>query len=86
MTDAEEWRAGFAAIEVLDSAFSEARVTFTDGSQVRFVHRVGQRQAQVEVRGLAEHYLDRIGFFRLNAKHLQIRLLDGTTWEARFRP
>lgn len=86
MTDAEEWRAGFAAIEVLDAAFSEARVTFTDGSRLRFLHRVGQRCAQVEARGLSEHFLGRIGFFRLNAKHLEIRLLDGTTWEARFRP
>lgn len=86
MTDAEEWRAAFSSIEVLDAAFSEARVTFTDGSRLMFVHRVGQRQARVETRGLAEYFLGRIGYFRLNAKHLEIRLSDGTTWEARFRP
>jgi hypothetical protein len=85
MTDAEEWRAGFAGIEVLDSAFSEAVVTFQDGSSLRFRHRVGERWAKAEGHGLAQYYLTRLSFFRLNAKHLEIRLRDGTTWEARFR-
>lgn len=85
MTDADAWRKWFAGIEVLDSAFSSAEVSFSDGCRLLFQHRVGVRTAELVAPGEAQELLGTIERFRLNAKHLEVRFKDGSSWEARFR-
>jgi hypothetical protein len=87
MSAADELRAGIAHLEVIDDHFSEAVVSFHDGSQLRFRHRVDERWVQVEpeaATGQAARLLARIARFRLNAKHLDLTFDDGSQWEARF--
>ena len=85
MTDADAWRKWFAGIEVLDSAFSVAEVSFADGSRLLFRHSVGVRTAELAAPGEAMELLGTIERFRLNAKHLDVSFKDGSSWEARFR-
>src|SRR5262245_43272167 len=69
-------RASLSNLEVVDTAFSEAVVSFNDGSRLRCCHRVGERWARVEpedaTASVAATLLARIKLFRLNAKHLDI--------------
>jgi hypothetical protein len=84
MTDEAFLRQSYAALAVNDD-FTEAVVVMTDGSRLRFRHRVGQRWAKAEAAGLAGEVLALIGTFRLNGKHLDVQLRDGSRWEARFQ-
>jgi hypothetical protein len=91
MTHEAFLRSALAAVEV-DAAFSEATIVMTDQSRLRFRHRVGERWAKAEApthedagqNHLAGRLLAVIAMFRLNAKHLDVQLADGTHWEARF--
>ena len=66
--------------------FTEAAVTLRDESVLYFCHRVGERWAKAvgpegkEV-GCSHKLLDAMRMFRLNAKHLEIVLDDGSCWE-----
>lgn len=86
---------------MLEEAFSSAQVNadFTQGilllkdlSRISFCHRVGERWARAEVGSeekrqpsLADQVLAAMAMFRLNAKHLEIKFNDGSTWEFLFR-
>lgn len=74
-------------VEVMDAAFSEAIISFQDGSRLRLVHRVGERWLKVEedaTTSVAAKVLARVATFRLNAKHLELLFDDGSRWEAGF--
>jgi hypothetical protein len=91
MTNDEFLRAALASVEVNDS-FTEAVVTMKDQSRLCFCHRVGERWARADgpEKGndgqpiLAGQILPLIALFRLNAKHLDVQLNDGSRWEAVF--
>jgi len=90
MTAEEFLRESFVALEV-DGQHTEAVLEMRDGSRLHFRHRVGERRAWVVQAGgsegdagLAGQVLARIALFRLNARHLDIQLADGSRWEARF--
>jgi hypothetical protein len=84
---ADQLRTSFTSIEV-NGTFTEAVVTLTDGSRLCFRHRVDERSVQCQSggssAGIAGDLLPAIATFRLNAKHLDIRFADGSTWEAAF--
>jgi hypothetical protein len=91
MSGEELLRTSFAAVEV-NSDFSEAVVTMRDGSRLCFCHRVGERWAKAvgppeaeSAPGFAGAALSQMTLFRLNAKHLDVQLADGSRWEVRFR-
>jgi hypothetical protein len=84
MTHEAFLRRALVSLEVNDT-FSEAVVVMSDGSRLCFCHRVGERWAGAEGAGLAEEVLALIRTFRLNGKHLDVQLQDGSRWEARFR-
>ncbi len=87
MTNDALLRQSLAAIEVNDS-YSEAVVGLTDGSRLRFHHRVGERWLRAEpadgTASLAAGVLATIARFRLNGKHLDVEFADGGRWESRF--
>lgn len=73
---------------VVANAFSEAVVSLRDGSRLCFCHQVGTRWVKAvgphdneDAHGLAGELLSAIQMFRLNAKHLEIKFNDGSTWE-----
>jgi hypothetical protein len=91
MSGEEFLRTSFAAVEV-NPDFSEAVVTMRDGSRLCFCHRVGERWAKAvgppeaeSAAGISGAALNQIRLFRLNAKHLDVQLGDGSRWELRFR-
>ncbi len=83
MTDEEFLRDVFAGIDVNDE-FTEATLKLKDQSRLQFRHRVGERWAKAldGETTLAGQVLARIRLFRLNRRHLDIRFVDGTRWEA----
>jgi hypothetical protein len=84
MTNEGFLRRALSSLEV-NEAFSDAVVHMTDGSRLRFRHRVSERWAKADGAGLAEDVLATIAQFRLNGKHLDVQFQDGSRWEARFR-
>lgn len=87
MDSASAFAAGFANLES-QPPYAEAWVSFTDGSRLHFVHRVGERWAKAQGHpdgksgdGTAGTMLAAMAMFRLNAKHLDIRFADGSRWE-----
>ena len=71
-----------------NEGFTEAVMTFNDGTRLCFCHRVGERWAKAvgpEQResneGLAGELLAAIRMFRLNAKHLDVQFEDGSRWD-----
>jgi hypothetical protein len=90
MSDEDFLRASFAAVTV-NPEFTEAVVTMRDGSRLCFCHRVSERWAKAvgppeaeSASGLAGLALSQIVLFRLNAKHLDVQLANGSRWEVRF--
>ena len=83
MTDADQLRAVFSALEVNDT-FTQAVVRLNDDSELRLVHRVGERTVRASGKGNAASLLAKIARFRLNAKHLEIQFADGSRWEAKL--
>ena len=90
MTSDQLLRQSFVGLEVNDD-YTEAVVTFRDGSRLTFRHRVGERRARAagpegdgERPGTAGQVLAAIALFRLNGKHLDVRFSGGGRWEARF--
>jgi hypothetical protein len=85
MTNEAFLRDALASMEVNDT-FTEAVLVLRDGSRLSFCHRVGERWARADSAGsLAADVLALIALFRLNGKHLDVQLRDGSRWEARFR-
>lgn len=89
MDSAAAFAAAFASLES-QPPHAEAWVSFTDGSRLYFVHRVGERWAKAQGHpndisgdGAAGAMLAAMAMFRLNAKHLDIRFADGSRWERR---
>jgi hypothetical protein len=79
-------RSSFVSLEV-SADFSEAVLSMRDESRLSFCHRVGERWAKADGSGddtLAGRVLARIALFRLNARHLDVQLDDGSRWEAPF--
>lgn len=75
------------AVEV-NAIFTEAVLTFHDGSRLCFCHRVGERWAKAvgpgrseDETGRAGEHLSSIKMFRLNARHLDIQFEDGSRWD-----
>src|SRR5262245_11816059 len=88
MTQADQLRASYRSVQVNED-YSEAALTMTDGSQLCFCHRVGERWAKATSTGkagdeAAGRLLDTISLFRLNGKHLDIQFADGSRWELLF--
>jgi hypothetical protein len=84
MTDADRLRGAFVSLEV-NADCTEAVLRLSDGSRLHFRHRVGQRQAAATSDDSdAGRVLERIGQFRLNRRHLDVRFADGSCWEALF--
>ncbi len=88
MADFSERLTAAEASLVVANAFTEAVVSLHDGSRLCFCHQVGARWAKAvgpdgreDAHGLAGELLSAIQMFRLNAKHLEIRFNDGSTWE-----
>ncbi len=73
MSDEALLRGALASVEV-NETFTEAVVGMTDGSRLCFRHRVGERWVRAEEAGLAGEVLALIVGFRLNGKHLDVRL------------
>jgi hypothetical protein len=71
MTDADLLRSSFGSLEV-NEEFTEAMLMLSDGSSLRFCHRVGERKTETtgNEASLAAQVLSRIALFRLNGKHL----------------
>ena len=81
----------FTSIEV-NADCTEGQLVLNDGSQLCFCHRVGERwaravnsQSQEDAATLAGQLLAQIKMFRLNAKHLEIWFVDGSSWEKVLR-
>ncbi len=86
-TKSDALRAALVSLET-DLRFTEAVVTFRDGSRLCFCHRVGERWAKAlgaegreEELGVAGELLEAIRMFRLNARHLDVSFDDGSRWE-----
>ena len=68
---------------VTGARFTEAVVALRDGSVLYFCHRVGEPWAKAvgpegNEGGCSQELLGAIRMFRLNAKHLEILLNDGS--------
>lgn len=92
MTSAQALTGSLLSLQT-DETYSEAVVTFEDGSRLCFCHRVGERWAKAvgpdaaeQESGVAGRLLAAVSMFRLNAKHLEIQFQDGSRWEEPFRP
>ena len=88
MTGEEVLRRAFTSIEV-DAVCAEATLWLSDGSRLCLCHRVDERWAKAvpapqAIPGLADQILTLIHRFRLNAKHLEVELSDGSRWELKF--
>ena len=87
MTTVETLRMSLLSVEANED-FTEAVMSFNDGSRLCFCHRVGERWAKSvgtdqreEEGGLAGEMLAAIRMFRLNAKHLDVEFDDGSRWD-----
>jgi hypothetical protein len=68
---------------ISNSAFTEATLHFTDGSELRFEHtsRTNRWARASAPRTIADEICIALRQFRLNAKHLQLFFDDGTDAE-----